>query len=142
MGEMTYSFCFFLGPGLPLGFGTPSCPSAPAPLFAPGRGPGTPFRLPFAWGGARVLDGVLAPLTGAGVAADSTGVSAAGDGSMTWATGASEADEVDLDDDFADGSAATWGNLTRWSGDSLRTAIRDLVAFVAISVTAARVVVG
>jgi hypothetical protein len=58
---MTYSFCFFLGPGLPLGFGGPSGASCPAPLFAPGFGPGRLFRFPFVCGGARVLDGVLVP---------------------------------------------------------------------------------
>lgn len=65
-----------------------------------------PFRFPPAAGGARLLDGVLMPLAGAGVAAESAEVSAAGVGSMTWATGVSD-DEVD---DLADGSTL-WGNL-------------------------------
>lgn len=38
----TYSFCFFFGPGFPLGLGAESIWLAPR--LAPGFGPGNPFR--------------------------------------------------------------------------------------------------
>lgn len=77
---------------------------AAAPLFAP-RGPAIAFRFPPAAGGARELEGVLAPLAAAGVAADdSMGVSAAGV-ALTWAMGASAGDVADFDDGCADGAA-------------------------------------
>ena len=100
--EGAYNFCFFLGPGLPRGLGTPSGARVAAPLFAPGFGPGTPFRFPPAAGGARLLDGVLVPLAAAGVSADSAGVSTAGLGAVTWAMGVSD-EAVDFDD-CVDGS--------------------------------------
>ena len=101
----TYNFCFFFGPGLPLGLGRPSGVRAGAPLFEPGLGPGMPFRFTCTGGGARVLDGVLAPpLTGRGVAAESAGVSM-GVGSTAGTAGVSvgaeeEGDEVE--DGFAE----------------------------------------
>lgn len=129
----TDSFCFFFGPGLPLGLGSPSGVSCAAPRLAPGFGPGMPFRFAPVAGGASELDGVLIPLA-AGVAA---GVAAAesvgfsdGVGSPTWATGVSD-DEDCACDDFDDGSVAC-GNLERWSGDSLRMTVLDLAGLVDI----------
>jgi hypothetical protein len=52
--------------------------------------------------------------------------------------GVPDDDEAALDDGFAEDSLAC-GNLARWSGDSLRTAMRDLGALVAIFIAAARV---
>jgi hypothetical protein len=125
--ESAYSFCFFFGPGLPRGFGTatPSGVRAAAPRLVPVFGPPTDFRFPAApvAGGASKPDGVLGSLTEATGATESEGL-ADGVGSTTRAAGVS-GDEADFAGDGAVGGA-TCGNLTRWSGDSLRTTVRDL----------------
>lgn len=74
-------------------------------------------------GGASELDGVLVPLTEAAGTAESEGLSD-GVGSTTRAAGVA-GDEDCFAGESTDGRA-TCGNLTRWSGDSLSTTVRDL----------------
>jgi hypothetical protein len=94
----TYSLGFFFGPGLPLGFGRPSVPSDPRPLFDPGMGP-----FLFLGGSA----GVAPSVGGAGVEFESDGLSVeelfflASGFSSTTASGV-EIDGVDCDS-FGDG---------------------------------------
>jgi hypothetical protein len=125
--ESTYSFCFFFGPGLPRGFGAaaPSGVRAAALRLVPVLGPPIDFRFPAAPAavGASKLDGVLVPLTEATGTAESEGL-ADGVDSATGAAGVS-GDEAGFAGDAGVGRA-TCGNLTRWSGDSLSTTVRDL----------------
>lgn len=118
---MTYSFLRF-GPGLPLCLGVvaPDAPSMVAALrFEPGFGP---LRLGPAAGGARD-DGVLASFM---LAADSSAGVSAGVGSMVIC-GAGVSDGGDSGLAAGGGAAgASWGNLTRTSGESLRVMLRDL----------------
>ena len=60
----THNLGFFLGPGFPLGLGSPSGPRGAA-LFVPGFGPGTPFLLVTSPGVGKLLAPGVPP--GAGV---------------------------------------------------------------------------
>lgn len=116
--------CFFLGPGLPRGFGVPS--SAAAPLFVPlGFGPGArrPFFPAPATGGASRL--LSMPFTGV---AASSGVST-GAGSTIWAGVSGDDDDDDESFEGSDGfGSGSWGNLASFPGDSGRTTTRDFAA--------------
>lgn len=87
---------FFLGPGLPRGFGAPSRLICDALRFMPGFGPGMPFLLTGFGGGASRLLAVAAEGTGVSLESDAL---AEGDGSATGlAVGGLESfdDEVEL----------------------------------------------
>lgn len=117
---------FFLGPGLPRGFGTPSMVICEALRFMPGFGPGIPFRLTGLGGGASKLLFVAAD--GMGVPLESEPF-AEGEGSATGLfVGGLEPvdDEVDLVcDEFVAGRSE--GNFERRSAESRRVTINDLV---------------
>ena len=75
MPVYTYSRGFFFGPGFPLGFGGPSA-MRPAPLFAPGFGPGMPLFLDPFEGTLRLFPSAVdVDAPGTGVALDSEAAS-------------------------------------------------------------------
>lgn len=117
---------FFLGPGLPRGFGTPSMLICEALRFMPGFGPGMPFRFTGLGGGASKLLFVAAD--GAGVSLESDPL-AEGDGSAAglFVRGLEAVDdEADLVcDEFVAGRSV--GNLARRSGARWSLTIKDLV---------------
>lgn len=75
------SLGFFLGPGLPLGLGSPSGVRFDDALLEPGLGPGIPFRFIAVAGGASEPVAVGVPFV-AGVGLESEGISE-GEGSTT-----------------------------------------------------------
>lgn len=114
LGGETHIRCFFLGPGLPRGLGTPS--TAAALRFAPGLGPGTPLRLAAVGGARRPLLVVLVDTAASGVSAgvgSTAGVSGDDEGGLGFSS---------------DGFGASCGNLARASGDRARTTRMDLGA--------------
>lgn len=116
---MSPSFCFFLGPGLPRGFGVPVpfAPSAVARLRFLGTGP---LRLGPVVGGANA-DGVLVPFMTL-VESVSAGVSAAD--STIWGAGVGAGDELEADS--AAVAAGSWGKAFNAAGDRRRTTTLDL----------------
>ena len=78
---ITYSLGFFLGPGLPLGLGSPSGVRFDDALLEPGLGPGIPFRFIAVAGGASEPVAAGVPFV-AGVGLESEGISG-GEGSTT-----------------------------------------------------------
>ena len=92
-GGGTYSRGFFLGPGLPRGFGGPSA-IIEAPLFAPDFGPGMPLFLEPLVGVAELFSSAGgAEVAGTGVAFDSEPTS--GPEGSAAGNVASAADELD-----------------------------------------------
>lgn len=95
----TYNLAFFFGPGLPLGFGSPSGPSAGPDLF-------TPFFLTTSVGGG-IEDGTGVPTATGVLVVDSGGLSPFELG----ATG-SVFETVDEDSFDGDSSLTTFSSLT------------------------------
>lgn len=96
-GDGTYSRGFFLGPGLPLGFGMPSMSAFP--LLDPGFGPGMPFLLTPLVGGAKVFESETVPFSN-GVEVASVVLLEGAGGSTACVVGV----EVD-DEDASDGDS-------------------------------------